>query len=392
MVHLSGVRVSRLDALNPSEGLEVMMIGKFQCFAVLSVSLVISAQQTRGPQTPKGPPETFTSSEIERSYSSGAAVPSRRTQTRTESNGREIVTEVTETLGIDGKMKASLETTSETVRTAADSTQTKREVYAPDAQGRRRMVETTQIDTQTLAGGASRSVANTWAPDVNGRLSLSGRQVQEVKSPSANVTQTDTTIFLPGVNEPLLESERVKTTERKVSKDLTQTESTRSVRDGNGRWQTAETRNAEVKVTGNERVAEETVRRSTINGTLSVSERTVTRQTKSQGQDETVTEKYLENLPGAASASGRLELSQRVRSTTTSTADGGQQTIREVEERNPVSPNAPMRVTTRTVDTVRQVGPNQWEVQRQVFALDGNGRLVPILTEKGQGTAKPGTK
>ena len=68
-----------------------------------------------------------------------------------------------------------------------------------------------------------------------------------------------------------------------------------------------------------------------------------------------------------------------------------EQTIREIEERNPVAPIAPMRVTTRTIDTVRQVGPNQWEVQRQVFALDGNGRLVPILTEKGQGTAKPGT-
>lgn len=364
------------------------MIRKFQYFAVLSATLVLSSQQARALQTKKGPPETFSSSAIERSYSGGAAVPSRRTQTRTESNGREVVREVTETLGIDGKMKMSLETTSETVRTAPDSTQTKREVFAPDAQGRKQMVETTQIDTQTLGGGGSRSVANTWAPDVNGRLSLSGRQIQEVKSPSANVTQTDVTIFRPGVNEPLLESERVQTTERKVSKDVTQTESVKTVRDGNGRWQTAETRNEEVKVTGNERVAEETVRRANVNGTLSVSERTVTRQTKSNGQDETVTEKYLENLPGVVSSSGRLQLNQRVRNTTTATADGGQQTIREVEERNPVAPNAPMRVTTRTIDTVRQVGPNQWEVQRQVFALDGNGRLVPILTEKGQGTGK----
>ncbi|HET9943382.1 MAG TPA: hypothetical protein VFR05_08575, partial [Terriglobia bacterium] len=84
----------------------------------------------------------------------------------------------------------------------------------------------------------------------------------------------------------------------------------------------------------------------------------------------------------------RLELSQRVRSTTSATADGGQQTVREVEERDPVNPNAPLRVTGRTVDTIRRVGPDQWELQRQVFALDGNGRLVPVATEKGQATGK----
>ena len=381
------------------------MIRTFCRSAVVSATLIITAShparaqqtQTKPPaetksqpqtQTRKGPPESFTSSAIERSYAGGGGVPSRRTQTRTESNGREVVTEVTETVGVDGRMKVSLETTSETARTAGGTIQTKQAVYAPDAQGRRQMIETTQIDTQALAGGASRSVANTWTPDLNGRLNLSGQEIQEVKSTSTNVTQTDTTIFRPGINEPLLESERLETTERKVSKDLTQSESVRTVRDGNGRWQTAETRNEEVRVTGNERVAEETIRRATVNGALAVSERNVTRQTTGNGREETVTERYLENIQAVVGRSGQLQLSERVRSTTSLSADGSQQTIREVEERNPVDPNAPMRVTTRTIDTVRQVGPNQWEVQRQVLALDGNGRLVPVLTEKGRGTGK----
>ena len=310
---------------------------------------------------------------MDRTPAGGAAIPSRQVQTRTESNGREVLTEIIETADINGKMKMSLETTSESVRTG-NSTQIKRDVFAPDAQGRRSLLETTQTAVQTLGAGSTRSVADTFRPDVNGRLGLSGREVQDVTTPSPNVRQIDTTIYRPGINEPLLESERVQKTERKVSNDVTQAESTRLTRDGNGRWQTAEKRDEEVRVTGNQRVAEETVRIADVNGVLSVSERRVTKQSKSNGQDETVTETYLQNLQGIANSPNRLELSERVRSTVTATADGGQQTIREVEGRNPVSPNAPMRVIERTVDTVRRVGPDQWELQRQVFALDGNGR------------------
>src|SRR5688572_12971673 len=118
------------------------MIRTFCRSAVVSATLIITAShparaqqtQTKPPaetksqpqtQTRKGPPESFTSSAIERSYAGGGGVPSRRTQTRTESNGREVVTEVTETVGVDGRMKVSLETTSETARTAGGTIQTK---------------------------------------------------------------------------------------------------------------------------------------------------------------------------------------------------------------------------------------------------------------------------
>jgi hypothetical protein len=336
---------------------------------------------------PKGPPATFSSRELERSYTGGNGIPSRRVQTRTESGGREVVTETTELPDVDGRMRMSLETTTETVR-SGNSTQTKHDVFVPDVQGRRKLLETSQIDVQTLGAGSLRSVTNTWMPDLNGRLSLSGQEVEEIKTPSANVKQTDTVIFKPGINQPLQESERLQKTETKVSTALTQTESTRFLRDGNGKWQAAETRSEEVKTSGEERLAEETVRKMSVNGKLEVSERKVTRQTKGKGQEETVVETYAQNVEGLVASGNRLELNQRVRSTTAVAADGSQQTIREVEGRNAVSPNAPLRVIERTIETVRQVGPNQWEVQRQVFALDGNGRLVPVLTEKGRGVGK----
>lgn len=356
-----------------------MMIRSFQSVAgivVLLVAPAIAAVQQTGIR--QGPPPSPTSSTTEGAYAAGAALPSRRVQTRTTTNGREVLTETTEAPGPDGRMKMSQETTTETVRTGADSTQTKRDVFVPDAQGRPRLMETTQTDVQTSRDGSSRSVANTMTSDPNGRLSISSREIQETKSVSPTVKQTDTSIYRPGANEPLVESERLQQTERKVSASVTQSESTRLVRDGNGRWQAAEARNQEVRTAGAEQITEETLHRINDKGTLALSEKKVTTQSKSGGQDHAITETY---------TGTRLELSQRVR-TTTSTTPGGQEIVREVEARNLATPNAPLRVVERTVETRRQIGPDRWEIQRQVFALDGNGRLIPVLTEKSESVGK----
>lgn len=359
----------------------------FGISVLLASPILALAQQAGDSQTRKGPP-TFSSSTVERSYTAGAAIPARVVQTRTESNGREVVTETTETLGTDGKMKMSLETTTETIRTGKDSSQTKQERFTSDPQGRRLLLETTQTDTEKLADGTGRSVSNTWAPDLNGRLGLSSREVEETKSTAPGVTQTNKSTYRPGVGGTLQESERLQATERKISSDVTQSESSLFIDNGNGRWQAAEVRNQEVRESGPERVTEETVKRPDLNGSLAVSERSVTRETRAKGQEESVTETYSHNIVGLPASGGALPLAQRVRVTASDTSGGGRQTIREVEARNPAAPNGPLRVVERTVETLVQVGPDRWEVQRQVFALDSNGRLVPVLTDKGQAAGK----
>jgi hypothetical protein len=336
----------------------------------------------------QGPPASPLSSTVESSFSAGSSTPIRLTQSRSQTNGREVVTETTEVPGMDGRMKMSVQTTTETTHPNKNSTQIKQDVFAPDAQGRAQLSQTTQTDIQTFSDGSSRSVADTFAPDLNGRLGFSSREIQEVKTPSANVKQTDTSKFVPGLNQAQVESERLQEKETKVSSGLTQKESTRLERDGNGQWKTTEARDEEVRTSGNERVSEETVRRINDTGALSVSEKTVKRETKGNGQQETVTETYSANTPGGlASSSGRLVLDQRVRTTTSGPANN-QQTIREVEGRKPGSPNEPLRVIERTVETMRQVGPDQWEMQREVFALDGNGRLVPVSRSSGAARGK----
>jgi hypothetical protein len=77
-----------------------------------------------------------------------------------------------------------------------------------------------------------------------------------------------------------------------------------------------------------------------------------------------------------------MDLQERTRQTTTVAADGSRETIEEVEGRNPVAAGDPLRLRRRVVTSVRQVAPDRWVTERQVFDLDPNGRLVPSITER----------
>jgi hypothetical protein len=84
---------------------------------------------------------------------------------------------------------------------------------------------------------------------------------------------------------------------------------------------------------------------------------------------------------------GRPALARRVRRVTTVTNDGSQ-TVEETEERNPASPSEPLRVIRRSVTTVRRTGAESYVSERQVFELDVNGRLVPVLSQTERTSSK----
>jgi hypothetical protein len=112
-----------------------------------------------------------------------------------------------------------------------------------------------------------------------------------------------------------------------------------------------------------------------VNGTQRVSERVVTRTLQSKDGEEVVIDTYSATL-----YRGRLTLSQRVRRVTTVTSDGNE-TVEETEEPPRGSPHEPMRVVTRSVTTVRRIGPDSYETEKRVFQRDVNGRFVPIETQ-----------
>ena len=93
-----------------------------------------------------------------------------------------------------------------------------------------------------------------------------------------------------------------------------------------------------------------THRNRDLNGTVAVTEQTVTRRAQTHDGDEVIVETYSPSIEG-----GRLELSRRIRRTTTATSDGTQ-TVEETAERNPVAPGEPLRVIRRIVMTVHPSG------------------------------------
>jgi hypothetical protein len=350
------------------------------CFWIVVTSAAATGQQAGGTtdQAPQPPPTSV----IERTYPSGALTPWRRVQTRSVSDSREIVIETLETQGVDGRLELNQEIMTETIRTGPNTARTRHDVFGFDGQRQRRLLERTQSEQEISSDGNTSTVQNGWVPDLNGRLGLSSRQIEKTRSVAPNIRQSDTTLLLPGMNETLRESERTEYTERQISPALVRRDTTQMVRDINDRWQSTETRSRQLReVRSSERLEEEMIRRRDMNGQLTVSERSVTRRSEANGREDVVIETYAQNAEGFLRSDTRLGLSHRVRTSTTATADGGRYTVEEVEARSPVAPSDPMRVIRRTVVTVRKIDPDRWATERQVFELNVNGRLVPVVTE-----------
>jgi hypothetical protein len=350
------------------------------CFCIVTTSAVTAGQQKSDTieQEPQGPARSV----VERTYAAGNLAPWRHVQTRSESGGREVVVETSEMPDADGRLAPVHEIVVETIRASSSTAQTRRDMFGFGAHQRRMLWETSESLQETLANGDTRAVHNTWAADLNGRLGLTSRQIEQTRSTSPDVRETDTTLLMPSLNETLRETERTESTERRINPGVVRHDSTHLIRDVNGRWQPTATRRSEAREIGaSERMEEETIQRRDINGNLADDERTVTRRFRANDQEHVVIETYARYANGVFGSDGRLALRQRVRRTTTATADGGRHTVEEVEGRSPVALSDPMRVIRRTVTTVRRMGPDRWATSRQVFERDANGRLQLAIND-----------
>lgn len=180
------------------------------------------------------------------------------------------------------------------------------------------------------------------------------------------------------------ETERIRQTEQRLAPNIVQIDSQHDVIDVNRRWQTTEARTQQIRtIRPGEVLREETFRSLNGDGKLTLLERTVTLESTSNGASQAVSETYSTYVPGVAIGPGSpLQLSQRSRTTTTPMTDGASQTITETEARVPTVSNVEMQVVERNVETVRQIAPGLWEMQRQTWGLDENGRMVLQIDER----------
>jgi hypothetical protein len=309
-------------------------------------------------------------------------------RTRTESDGREVITEIFQVPGMNGGFETSMQITTETTRIGPDSMRIKREVLGNSSQGPFGLIEISETTQQTFPDGTARSITDTWTPDGGGYLNLASRQVEQKKSVDADAQQTETVLYAPGMNGALDGAERVFIEERRLDSNRVQTNSRHDFRDGNGGWQTVEKRKHESRmISVAEVVEEESVQQVDSDGNLALTERTTTRRSRTPDADRVVTEVYSPYVPGIAREPGSPPvLSQRVSVTTTPLANGGSQTITETEAQDPSVSTGPIRVISRIVEILQQIRPGIWETRRQTYALDGSGRLTLISGEEGNET------
>jgi hypothetical protein len=352
----------------------------FERIAGLCFCLVLTAEaasgQSRSESVAPGQ-ATPTSTVIERVHPTGAPAPWRRVQSRTASGNRQVVVDTLEVPDIEGRLAPSQEIVTETDRSDPNTEQTRRDVFQVGANGRRTLSETTQSVRETLSGGNTRATRDTSVSDVNGQVRLTARQMEEARSAGANARELQSTLLLPGLNEPFRASTRTDDVERVVGAGQNRRESTALVLDVNGRWQPVEVLRGEAREMGNERLEEQAIERLDINGKLVVDERSVSRHSSANGLEQTVIETHVPYEAG----SRNFVVDQRIHRTTTTNADGGRSTVEEVESRSPGNPSDPTRLTSRTVTTVRRIGPDRLVTDRQVFERDVNGRMRLIVSE-----------
>jgi hypothetical protein len=313
----------------------------------------------------------------------------------TESGGRKIIIEATEAAGLEGKWEPTQEIVTDTTDGPANAgprdttiARSQRDVFRFDLPRQRRLAETTQSESETRATGNTRHVQRTWVADLDGRLTLSSGYVEETTFVSPGIQQRNATQSVQSPEGSLREVERTESTEHQVSSAVVRHDSSNSARDLNGRWVATEARSGQTRGIGSaERVEEETIQRQNLNGALTLRDHVVTRTSEPNGENRVLIETYSQDAEGFARSDSHLALRQRVRKSTTMTADG-ESMVEEVEARNPVAPNDPMRVIRRTVVTTRRVAPGRWLTERQIFQRDLNGRLVLVADDTEETTAK----
>ena len=354
-----------------------MLLFRFAVAASVSLALSASALAQQQHAEPKI---------VEVTSSSAGVLPSREIQTQTTTGDSDVVTATIQGPGIEGRWQTRQETTTETIRKGSATT-VRQDVYGQGAERERVLLERTDADQARSSDGSSQSVSRTWTADLNGRLDLTS---QVIEDRSAGAAEGSARVFERNVDGRLSEAGQTTISERQLSSGAATRDMKVMRRNLNGGWQPIETRQTDVRNNGSaEHVEEETISQPDMNGVVGMSERTITRRSQANGREDVLIERYVPRDTAAMNRSAsRMDVSERVRATTSTATDGTRETIEEFEGRSPVATGEPMRLRRRVVTTVRPLAGDQSVVERQIFDLDANGRLVLTATERREGSAR----
>jgi hypothetical protein len=297
---------------------------------------------------------------------------------RKKEGDTQTLTRVLRTLS-GGHYQALAQEEEKSIRVDAQTTRIIRTTSKFNHENERQIIEVVEEDHRKLPGGAEHVSRTVSIPDIYGRYSVIRREVQTTLVTGLGVQETNTTVFKPDINGGFGPVHQIEHTKREQGPGTIETEGISKIRDAKGNWVPYERQTVTIREASDQsrREEEEIYRKDHSTGRLTLSEQVYrTYNRSSEGSEQWIIDTHRKNIDG------RLHLYRRVRIVRESLPGGRERTVQEVEERNPVAPNDGLRIVERTVTTSRPTGNGENELETEVKALGGNGKLRTLLTRK----------
>jgi hypothetical protein len=314
----------------------------------------------------------------------GRSPSTRRVEKRTTTDGRQVNTQSWQSLSGAGNYVPGPQSEVETVRVDQQAVRVVHRQLATDSNGRQKVVAVTEEVTRTLPDGSQTVTRTISQPDLNNGFHVVRRDIEETRTTSSGTTETRTTVLTPGVEENLAPHEQIVTVDRKQG-DVQNIETKHSLPNGNGGWQISKVEE-KVITTQNDggRTEEDRVYQRDAQQNLSVSKQVLSRDWQdSAAQDNRTVDTYLTNTPGTT-ASSHVTLDKHLSIARRKSADGGETTDTQQEERDPNAPFSGLRVTQRTTEVSTPGHDGTTKRRGTVEASDGNGgsRVIWVFTSQ----------
>lgn len=363
-----------------------MILGRLsKCYILMLLGFTVGASQPGAGQATST--DSSWSASSQQSTTSGNLNPIRTRTSHSEVGGRVIDKTVMETKGPDGRYVPYSEIERESVRVNAGTARTTERSYG-NSDGQRTLTQETQEESRSLPNGNRKVTRTTSNPDGNGGLQVVQRAISESKQLSPGLRETKTTVFSADGNGGLGATVQIEEREKKTDANTIEFTKSTTLADGAGHWTLSEVREGTTRQeAGGGSTKEERVLRPDGNGKMTLTERTVSKQSTGPGQQNNTTETYSTDVPGQAGNEG-LRLVQRESTVKSTSSSGVRGATRRVEQPNPGDPGAGLRVTEEAIDIVRPSGNGTVSETSTVLRSDSNGHLSAVWVDIGN-TDKP---
>lgn len=362
----------------------------FAVTALLLVLLVIPAQAQDASAQPSESGQSWNSGTSLQDQS-GNTNPTHVTESHREENGRAVDVQTLETKGINGGSQVYGQTETETVKVNATTTRLITRHYVTNTDGEKVVNSVSVEEKRSLPDGGESVTRTVSSPDANGNLQVTRREIEKTVQNAPDERTTDTTVLSPGPDGAFAPSTKSHEVQKKLQPGTTAYTRSVSLQDGNGNWQVNEVRQGTIEKAGDTETKRENVSRLNADGRMALSERTVSTETSSEGEQRKQVQKYSTNMDGVtAYPDGQMRLDRQETTVTRTGPDGQQITTQSVDQRSQAAPDAGLHPTQRVLD-ITTTGLNGVKQQTETIqSADPNGGMgvVWVDTKKTAGSGQ----